>query len=97
MQIISQRAHGPAFAIKAVKQHAVWLQEKRKRELRLLALMNDKPQGEKSLSFLVLACRKTDCTAADAPHSLHVKPITNTQGSNLATGFTAISDMPASL
>ncbi len=44
MQIISQRAHGPAFAMKAVKQHSVSLQEKKGR-LRLLALMQEEPKG----------------------------------------------------
>ena len=59
--------------------------------------MKDELQAEGTLSFPVLACGKTECTAADAPQPLDLKPSTNTQGSKLATGFTAISDTPASL
>ena len=63
--------------------------ENKKRELRLLALKKEEPQDE-------VACGKTGYTKADEPHSLHVKPKPNTEGSKLATGFAAIKDMPAS-
>ena len=98
MQTISQRAHGPAFAIKAVKQHAVWLEEKRKREDKpVLAWMKNKPQDEIHQASLCLLAEKTECTVADAPRSLHMKLNRSKEDRKMATGFKAIGVTRASL
>ena len=58
----------------------------------VLALMKDKPQDEIHQASLCLLVGKTECTAADAPHSLHMKLNRSTEDCKMATGFKAISD-----